>query len=247
MKAKRIIKTIIATMILLIAFFVQGAVVVMGQIEGVNAALIPGSIIWVLVIMTICYYAIKYRGLSKLRFSKMEKGTGKGLLYFIPLLAIAFSHFTAGFVSEMDIRLFLAKLFFTLAIGMAEEIYFRGIILNIWLEKGIVKGMLISSVLFGLCHLLNIAGGASIEATVLQICFAFVYGMVFALIFAIGKSIVPCILLHALHDFCSFISADVSLKFNVILGSIQFVTLIVYFIYLLWKTFCKDKRTQLTE
>ncbi len=104
-----------------------------------------------------------------------------------------------------------------------------------------VKAMLISAVLFGLCHLLNIAGGASLTATALQICFAFLYGLVFALLFTVGKSIVPCVLLHALHDFCSFISADGSITFHIVLGSIQFVILILYFAYLL-KTSVQNKK-----
>lgn len=232
-KDKRIIKTVIATMVLLIAFFVQGAVVVMWGISGVNSALYRGCIIWTLVILTLLYYSLKYKSLSILGFVRMEKGTAKRLLFFIPLFVIAFSHFIAGVDSGIGIKFGLANIFFTLSIGMAEEIYFRGIICNMWLEKGIVKAMVVSAVLFGLCHLLNIAGGASLEATALQICFAFIYGLVFALLFAVGKSIVPCVFLHALHDFCSFISADGSMTFNIVLGSIQFVILMIYFAYLL--------------
>ena len=55
----------------------------------------------------------------------------------------------------------------------------------------------------------------------------------FALLFTVGKSIVPCVLLHALHDFCCYISADASMNFNIILGAVQFVILIAYFVYLL--------------
>ena len=94
------------------------------------------------------------------------------------------------------------------------------------------KAMIISSVLFGFSHLLNIAGGAEFGETVLQICFALVYGMVFALIFAESGSLLPCVLLHALHDFCSFISGEASAQFEIILGAVQFIVLLVYFLYL---------------
>ena len=43
---------------------------------------------------------------------------------------------------------------------MAEEIFFRGIICGLWLKHDTIKAMIISSVLFGLSHILNIAGGA---------------------------------------------------------------------------------------
>lgn len=241
---RKILKTVIATVVLLAAFFVQGAVVVMGGIAGTKSALIRGAVIWALVILTLCYYRIRYKGFSKLGFVRMEKGAAKRLLCFVPLLVIAFLHLTAGFDTAEGLKFAVANIFFTLSIGMAEEIYFRGIICNMWLEEDRVKAMLISAALFALCHLLNMAGGASVTATVLQICFAFIYGLVFALIFAAGKSIVPCVLLHSLHDFCSFISADGSLRFNILMGAIQVVILIIYLIYLVNTVVRKSKTNE---
>lgn len=82
-------------------------------------------------------------------------------------------------------------------------------------------------------HILNVAGGADLLATILQICFAIVYGMVFTLIFIEGNSLIPCVLLHALHDFCSFISAEGAMQSDMILGAVQFVILLAYFLYML--------------
>ena len=241
--SRLILKTVVASFVLLAAFFVQGAVVVINKIDGAESALIRGGIIWGLVIVTLLFLLIKNKSLSGLGFVKIEKGAAKRLLYFVPLLIIAFSHFTEGLELGNGIEFVLANIFLTVAIGMAEEIYFRGIICNMWLEAGTMKAVLISSVLFGLCHFLNIAGGASVAATILQICFAFVYGLVFALLFAIGKSIVPCVLLHALHDFCSFMSMDGSLQFEIVLGAIQFVIIVGYLIYLVKKAKAVTKQS----
>lgn len=232
-KDKLFLKTIGVMIVVMLFFFTQGAAVVINGIEGIPSILIRGAIIWALAIVALINYLIRDKGIEKLGFRKMESGAGRSVLYFIPLFLIAFSHFTAGLDLEAGAAFVFANLFLTLGIGMAEEIYFRGIICNMWQDRGVVKAMLVSSILFGCCHLLNVMGGASLGATVLQICFAFVYGMVFALIFMIGKSLIPCVLLHALHDLCSFVSADASLQFNIILGSTQFVILIAYFIYLL--------------
>lgn len=242
-KERLIFKTVIALFVFLLFFFVQGAIVVINQIEGLKSIMIRGSIIWCLAIVTMIFYAIKDKSLRQLGFTGMEPGSARKLLYFVPLLLIACSHFTAGFDSEAGIELILANVFFTLSIGMAEEIYFRGIICKMWLKKGLVKAVLVSAILFGICHLMNIAGGASVISTLLQICFAFVYGLVFALLFAVGKSIIPCILLHAFHDFCSYMSADASTTFNIVLGATQFVILIAYFMYLLkYTVFAQDKK-----
>ena len=233
MKQDRIIlKTAMATLVLMLFFFAQGAIVVITGIEGVPSALIRGAVIWGLVALTLAYSIIRYKGISKLGFRGMEKGAAKRVLYFAPLLLISFSHFAAGINYNGGAALILANLFLTLGIGMAEEMFFRGIICGLWLGRGIVKAMMISSLLFGLSHILNIAGGAELGETVLQICFALVYGMVFALIFAESGSLLPCVLLHALHDFCSFISGEASAQFEIFLGAVQFIVLLVYFLYL---------------
>ena len=243
MKMKRkdriVLKTAGAMLVLLLFFFAQGAIVVITGIEGVPSALIRGAVIWGLVIITLAYYIIRFKGISKLGFHGAEKGAAKRMLYFVPLLLIAFSPFAAGINLNGGAAFILANFFLTLGIGMAEEIFFRGIICGLWLKHGTIKAMIISSVLFGFSHLLNIAGGAEVGETVLQICFALVYGMVFALIFAESGSLLPCVLLHALHDFCSFISGEASAQFEIFLGAVQFIVLLVYFLYLFRITACK--------
>ena len=235
-KDRLVWKTAWATLVLLLFFFAQGAIVVIGEIEGISSILIRGGVIWGLVALTLAYYFVRYKEISKLGFRSAEKGAAKRMLYFSPLLLIALSPFAAGINFNGGAALILANLFLTLGIGMAEEIFFRGIICGAWLGHGVGKAMMISSLLFGLSHILNIAGGAELGETVLQICFALVYGMVFALIFAESGSLLPCVLLHALHDFCAFISGEGSAQFEIILGAVQFIVLLVYFLYLFQMT-----------
>lgn len=227
---KRIVKTIIAMAILLLFFFIQGAVVVVNNLEGIESAVVRGIIIWGLVFITIAFYFLKYRTLTSLGFCKSKDGSFKQLMFFIPLIVIALTNCVCGIDVSNGIGLILANLFLTLGIGFGEEIYFRGIICSLWIKKGMKKAVIISSILFGVCHLMNIMGGASIAETILQICFAFVYGIAFALIFIISKSIWSCILLHAFHDFCSFISFEGTMWVNVVLGAVQFVILLCYVI-----------------
>ena len=241
MKDRTGLKTIVAFVFLLLFFFVQGAIVVITKMEGVQSAIVRGTVIWSLVVITLVYFIIRYGEISMLGFRKVKKGTAKKVLYYTPLLLIAFLPLAAGVDLEEGAAFLFANLFLTLGIGMAEEIYFRGIICNLWLKQGVVKAMLLSSVLFGMSHILNVAGGADFLATILQICFAFVYGMVFTLIFIEGNSLIPCVLMHALHDFCSFISAEGSMQSDMILGAVQFVILLAYFLYMLYQRRWEEK------
>lgn len=157
-KDRIVLKTAGAMLVLLLFFFAQGAIVVITGIEGIPSALIRGAVIWGLVIITLANSIIRYKEISKLGFRSAEKGAAKRMLYFSPLLLIALSTFAAGINFNGGAALILANLFLTLGIGMAEEVFFRGIICGAWLGHGVRKAMMISSVLFGLSHILNIAG-----------------------------------------------------------------------------------------
>lgn len=226
--AGRIIKTIIAMGILLLAFFVQGAVAVVSGLEGIESAVVRGFVLWGLVLITVVFCCMKHKRLSLPGFYRTNYILAKRLYYFIPLIAVALIPFFCGIDVDSGIGMIAANLFLTLGIGFCEEIYFRGIICNLWLERGEKTAIIVSSTLFAVCHLMNLAGGAGIIETILQICFAFVYGIVFARIFIVCHSIWPGIILHALHDFCSFISAEGIVLENIVLGSIQFVILLCY-------------------
>ncbi len=234
--ADRIIKTIIAMGILLLVFFIQGAVVVVKGFEGIKSVVVRGFILWGLVVLTIAFCCIKYKRLSLLGFRRTDYNLIKQLYFFIPLVVIALIPFFCGINVDSGAGMIFANLFLTLGIGLCEEVYFRGIICNLWLRRGEKTAIIVSSILFAVCHLMNLAGGANIIETMLQICFAFAYGVVFALIYITCHSIWPCIILHTLHDFCSFISAEGTVLENIVLGSIQFAILLCYAVIIIIKS-----------
>ena len=59
-KDRIILKTAMATLLLLLFFFAQGAIVVITGIEGIPSALIRGAVIWGLVIITLVNSIIRY-------------------------------------------------------------------------------------------------------------------------------------------------------------------------------------------
>ena len=227
-KDRTVLKTVLAALALLFFFFLQGAVVVICKIEGACSALVRGGIIGLAALAAIACVLIKQKNLSAIGFRRPEPGSAKKLLYYSPLLIVALSALTAGVDLEKGFGFLPANLFLALCVGFAEEIYFRGVICNLWLEKSVNKAVLISAVLFGICHLMNVLGGAGLTETILQIFFALAYGIAVALIFIVSKSIWPCIALHAFHDACSFISRDGSLRANLLIGTFQFVVIVAY-------------------
>ena len=83
MKQDRIIlKTALATAVLLLFFFAQGAIVVIMEIDGVPSLLIRGAVIWALVVITLAYYIIRYKEISGLGFRGMEQYAGENTAAF---------------------------------------------------------------------------------------------------------------------------------------------------------------------
>ena len=222
--------TVLATVTVLMFYFAQGAAVVMGQLEGLKAITAQAAIIWSCALVAIAFFLVKDHSLRGLGFQKPVSGMATRFLHYVPLIIVALAAFAGGIMSD-DSGLFIPNLIFTLGIGLTEELYFRGIICNMWKEKE-TKAVIISSVLFGMSHLLNVMGGAGLAETLLQMAFAFTYGVVMAFVILRTKSIWPCILLHAFHDFCGFITNEGDMKLNIIVGTIQFAVLLAYCIYL---------------
>lgn len=94
----------------------------------------------------------------------------------------------------------------TLVIAFVEEMVFRGFILNLLLTKSYKMAVLLSSFLFAFTHSLNMLSGQSVANTIFQILFAFVIGMVLALLTVNGQSIGITIAFHGLNNFLQFTS-----------------------------------------
>lgn len=77
-----------------------------------------------------------------------------------------------------------------LIIAFIEETIFRGMMLRMLLTKGVATAVLVSSILFGVTHDLQLLGGQSLEDTILQIIYALLVGLVLSLL--IGRSIDYC-------------------------------------------------------
>ncbi|MFE3574214.1 CPBP family intramembrane glutamic endopeptidase [Lysinibacillus sp. NPDC059133] len=100
----------------------------------------------------------------------------------------------------------LILLLFVIAVGLCEEFIFRGLIFKYLSAKGLKVAIIGSSILFGIGHLANILSGADLLMTLLQITFAFLFGLVCAEIVAKTKSIIFPIVWHATHDFIAFLT-----------------------------------------
>lgn len=143
----------------------------------------------------------------------------KDLLWCVPcfLVVLANFPFTAliGGTAKIErvdlIWLFIIK---CLAIGLMEEMLFRGLLQNIIGEKfndkkyGALITVAVTSAIFGGIHLLNLFAGAGAGATFLQVGYSFLIGAMFSAVLIKTKNIWLCVFLHAAFDFGGLIVTD---------------------------------------
>jgi membrane protease YdiL (CAAX protease family) len=94
------------------------------------------------------------------------------------------------------------------AVALNEETWFRGIVFAILRACSTRTAVVGSSVLFGVLHLANLAGGADIGSSVLQVAFAALFGLVAAQLLVLTGSLWPAIAWHAAWNFVTFIGGD---------------------------------------
>ncbi len=103
-----------------------------------------------------------------------------------------------------------------LSVGLTEELIFRGLITRMLYARygrnpvGVWMSVLLSSLLFGLIHLSNAAGGAvELSSVLVQVVGASALGICLSAIYLRTGSFWTVVLLHAYMDFCGLVSSGV--------------------------------------
>ena len=137
-------------------------------------------------------------------FSKHERGS---LKFIVPPLLLSCGYLVAaavigqGFLGTSGVNQLLLVLLVTLLIGFTEELMFRGILFfGAESRFKALWGAIISAVIFGLFHFINLLGGQGFGWTVSQVVHAASDGFMYAALRLITGSMWPVMLLHGLWD-----------------------------------------------
>ena len=133
----------------------------------------------------------KYYGLTKVKDKKKY-------LYFIPLLVIGTVNLWNGFKIDNTSTEILFYIITMINVGFIEEVIFRGFLFKMIEKENIKKGIIISSLTFGIGHIVSLLNGASLIPTLFQICYAVSIGYLFVTILIKSKSLIPQIITHML-------------------------------------------------
>ncbi len=110
--------------------------------------------------------------------------------------------------SAVESILFLISM---LCVGFLEELIFRGFLFKAIGKESLPRAIIISSVTFGIGHIVNLINGQNLPDTISQIIFAVFVGFALVILFHKGKSLVPCIVFHGVFNGLSVVANDEAL------------------------------------
>lgn len=166
-------------------------------------------------------------GLAKPKVKSWTK-----LLYLLPVLIAEGLALAFGLKPGMDLTFILATICLHVAVGFAEEFYFRGWLADILQVKGYLTMVFFASFVFAIGHLANLLGGADLFITIYQIVFAFIFGLVAMNLALLTKSLWIPIIWHACHNILSQLTPEDFSSKAQLLALAQGTILLIYGIYL---------------
>lgn len=155
----------------------------------------------VLLMLIINLKRVSYYGLTKLTNLKRY-------LYFIPLLLIVSVNLWNGFNINNTSSEIVFHIITMLNVGFIEEIIFRGFLFKMMAKDNVKSAIIVSSITFGIGHIINLLNGAELVPTLMQICYAMATGYLFVIIFYKSKSLIPCIITHSLTNSLSIFNVE---------------------------------------
>lgn len=165
------------------------------------------------------------------------KGNLKSFLFFIPLLAILTVNLWNGVKMNTSIINTILFIISMVCVGFLEEIIFRGFLFVSMSQNSIKSAIIVSSITFGIGHIVNLLNGGDFVPTLLQVFYAIAIGFLFTIMFYKSKSLIPCIIVHAVFNSLSIFSVEnSSMTFDIITAIFLCVVSIGYALWILKKT-----------
>lgn len=214
---------------------ISGTIIAINQLSEASGRLIQAAFFSVAGIVGCVIARRLFKSLRAIGLKPIGQLDGKIFAWFWPLILIEAPSLALGFKAVASPKIILSYLFFTAAVGFSEEVYFLGLIPEVLRSQGPVRRLVGSSVLFALGHFFNLLAGAGLIETILQVVFAFLFGVVALQIRWLSGSLAIPIVWHFLHNFLSLITRANDSHASVIFALFQGTVLFGYAIYLGFK------------
>ena len=224
--------------VLFAVFWIVVYVVGFGNADGISESIGVPKLVTVLVGLILSVLLLgfvrkhqlwEYFGLCGFR------GCHRSFLYFVPLAVISSVNLWNGVTLHYDIPTSVLHVVSMCFVGFLEEVIFRGFLFRgMCRSTGIRWAAAVSSLTFGMGHIVNLLLGAPLAETLLQLVYASAVGFCYTAVFYAGGSILPCILSHAVVNSLSIFAVEPSFRGQLIIAAVQTALGVGYGAWLLY-------------
>lgn len=160
-------------------------------------------------------------------FGLRTPGNAAGALWWAPLAAVvALVLLGSGVVVRLAVV--PAIVWLAVAVGLNEELFYRGVVLKVLRRYGTGRAIVYSSLIFGVLHLANLGNGSTTGYLVLQVLFSVLFGFVTAELVAVTRSLWPGAAFHAAYDTVAYLGGDSSSATALVSLAVQVMLLGAY-------------------
>lgn len=169
--------------------------------------------------------------------------------YYVPLFILATGNLWNGVAVNYSISGTVCRIVGMLCVGFIEEVIFRGFLFKAIAKDNPKSAIIISSVTFGIGHLVNLFNGSGMDLAnnLCQICFAIAVGFLLVTIFYRGGSLLPCIFTHSAINTLNTFANEVGFTAEKqIIHALIMIAITVAYTLTLTKTLPKGQQTNTT-
>ena len=173
--------------------------------------------------------------------------TPAGSVWYLPLVLMVSTNLWGGVALRYSVLESVLYVLSMICVGILEEVIFRGLLFRALCRENLKMAVAVSSITFGIGHIVNLLNGAELAATLLQICYATAAGFLFTVIFLCSGSLIPCIVTHCAINSLSCFSQDRSRELDLLAAAVLTAVSLGYGIWILRSTEKGNERSTRNE
>lgn len=185
----------------------------------------------------VIYAFIQKNGLQERYGLCRSSVPARRLLYYVPLIVLVTRNLWNGAAVNYSWAETVCYITCMLCVGFVEEVIFRGFLFKAMSRDNVTSAIIVSSVTFGLGHLLNLVNGsgAGLAENLFQVTGAIAIGFLFVVLFDRGGSLLPCIIAHSAINILGGFSNEMGLTMEkrLLFQLILFVITVAYAVFLI--------------
>ena len=157
-----------------------------------------------------------------------SQASSRSMLYYVPAFILLTANLWYGVDFQYGILETTLYILSMLCVGFLEEVIFRGLLFNAMREENFKAAVIVSSVTFGIGHIINLVNGSGAELipNLLQVVYATSAGFLFVMMYCKTESLIGCILIHGIFNALSVIANESAITLEMRILSCILLTVI---------------------